>query len=181
MVCNSVENDEIDLKPKYIIIRDLTSNDQQSVQILEEQLENAYESCTQHIIIEPVSVGNLVTKWITVGNFLHKTSVISGAVCMLTPLFCPKKYRYYMTMPLCSMNLFCMTLYNFSWRKDPCCKYQVEGNMERLGQLNLQTLAHSSPIVLVYRDDKYRKRLHNFFSFCCAGYLVVQVYKYYKG
>ena len=39
MVCDVAASGEMDLKPKYLIIRDLTTIDEQSVQIFEEQLE----------------------------------------------------------------------------------------------------------------------------------------------
>ena len=142
---------------------------------------SAFESKINHIIIEHQDFGNNISRWIIIGNFLHKTSVISGAVCLLTPLFAPRKMQQYVLQPLCVLNLMCTTLYNFSWCRDPCCKYQIEGNQQRLEQLHLQTLASSSPLILVMRDDKYRRRLHNFVSTCCAGYLLLQLYRYYKG
>merc|ERR1712002_255938 len=146
------------------------SDDHHSAEVLDEQLESAFESQVNHIVIEPAVVGDEASKWITVGNFLHKTSVISGVVCLCVPLLCPRKFKYYVTLPLSGVNLLCMTLYNFSWQYDPCCKYQIEHNAEKLEQLQLQTLA-ASPIILVRRDDKYRKRMHNFFSGCVAVYI----------
>lgn len=171
---------DVDTIPRYIIIRDVMSDDHRSGEILEEQLESAFESRVPHIIIEPALVGDEVSKWITVGNFLHKTSVISGVISLLTPLICPTKYRYHVSLPLSGMNLLCMVVYNFSWQHDPCCKYQIEGNSDQLEHLQLQTLASKSPVILVRRDDKYRKRMHNFFAICVAGCVGWTIFSYYR-
>lgn len=171
---------EVDTIPKYIIIRDVMSEDLRSGEILEEQLESAFESRVPHIIIEPALIGDEVSKWITVGNFLHKTSVISGFLSLLTPLLCPTKYRHHISLPFSGINLLCMTLYNVSWQHDPCCKYQIEGNTDQLEHLQLQTLTSTSPVILVRRDDKYRKRMHNMFAVCVAGCIGWTIFSYYK-
>lgn len=36
------------------------------------------------IIIEPVKLGDETARWITVGNFLNKTAVVSGISSILT-------------------------------------------------------------------------------------------------
>ena len=165
-------NADDDERPKHVIIRDVITADDHTLEVLEEQIQHAFESATQHIIIESAELGDNITKWIITGNFFHKTSVISGLLSMISPLFCPQKYRVFVTLPLCGINLMCTVMYNFSWHRDACCKYQVERNTESLEQLHLKALTTSSPAILVYRDDKYRRRLHNFFSYCCAGYLL---------
>lgn len=166
--------------PKYIIIRDLLTDDNRSCEILEEQLESAFESRVHHIVIEPRVIGDEVLKWITVGNFLHKTSVISGAISLLSPLLFRGKYKYNVALPLGGVNLLCMTLYNFSWQHDPCCKYQIESNADQLGQLQLHAISSHSPVILVRRDDRYRKRIHDLFAVCVAGSIGWTIYMYYK-
>ena len=53
-----VDESIVDTKPKYLIIRDVMSEDQRSDEILEEQLETAFESRVRHIIIEPPQVSS---------------------------------------------------------------------------------------------------------------------------
>ena len=172
---------DVEPRPKFTIIHDLYKTDHFANEILEEQLENALESQIDHIIIEPRQVGDETSKWIQVGNFLHKTSVLSGLSCLLVPLICPFRYQHYFSIPLSTMNLACTTLYDLSWQYDPCCKYQVERNTKILEQLQMHDLETANPVVLVRRDDKYRKRLHNFFSICVFTYFSFKCYQYYKG
>ena len=171
---------EPESKAKFTIIRDLYNTGHYAIEILEEHLENALESQVEHIVIEALQVGDETSKWIQVGNCLHKLSVLSGLSCLLSPLVCPDRYQLYLTLPLSSVNLVCTTLYDLSWQYDPCCKYQVEHNTRRLEQLQLQTLSTSMPVVLVRRDDKYRKRLHNFLSACVLSYVGWKAYQFYK-
>jgi len=173
---------ELEPVPKYTVIHDLyKAGNSYSDEILEEQLETALESQIQHIIIEPQQIGDETTKWIQVGNFLHKSSVLSGLLCLTSPLIFPYKYQVYITVPLSSINLLCTTLYDMSWQYDPCCKYQVESNTRKLEILQMQSLSESISAVLVHREDKYRKRLHNFFSGCVVMYLGYKFYKFYRG
>lgn len=151
-----------------------------ALNILEEQLENALESQINYIIIEPPTIGDETSKWIQVGNFLHKASVISGILGLISPLILPKRLKLYIIVPLYSVNLMCSVVYNTSWQYDPCCKYQIEQNTRKLEQLHLQNLTTSTPVVLVHRDDKYRKRLHNSISLFILGYVGWQVYKSYR-
>lgn len=169
---------EFENRSKFTVIRDLYT-EHYAEEVLEEQLEAALESQVEHIVIEPAQVGDETSKWIQVGNFLHKASVLSGLTCLFTPFVCPKKYELYITVPLSSINLLSTTLYDLSWQYDPCCKYQVEKNTRTLERIQLQTLSASRPVVLVRKDDLYRKRLHNFFSACVFSYLGWKCYEFY--
>ena len=175
---------ELDGDVKFAVIRDLYSNNgddkRYTNRILEEQLESSLESQVSYIIIEPKGIGDETLKWIAVGNFLHKTAVLTGLSCLIVPLFTPKRLKIYVIMPLFTVNTFCTLLYNLSWQFDPCCKYQIEKNETRLEQLHLETLATKSPVVLVHRDDKYRKRLHNVISVVVLTYVGWKCFWYYK-
>ncbi|CAI9608058.1 unnamed protein product [Staurois parvus] len=58
----------------------------------EYELEQALEAQYKYIVIEPTRIGDETARWITVGNCLHKTAVLSGTVCLLTPLILPSEY-----------------------------------------------------------------------------------------
>ena len=165
-------------RPKFTVIREPYSTDF-AAEILEEQLEVALESNVQYIVIEPIQVGNEISSWIRVGNFLHKSSVFSGLLCLSAPLALPTRFKLYTVIPLTSINLLCTGLYDLSWQYDPCCKYQVETRSRQLERLQLQALSMSNPVVLVRRDDKYRKRLHNFLTVCVLSYWSWKVIKWY--
>jgi hypothetical protein len=45
---------------------------------LEDELQEALESKAKYIIIEPFKLGELTARWIRVGNFFHKVSVVFG-------------------------------------------------------------------------------------------------------
>ncbi|XP_065066308.1 transmembrane protein 11, mitochondrial-like [Rhopilema esculentum] len=164
--------------PEHVVIRKEFEEEQE--EYYEEQLEDALDDKVPFIIIEPEQIGNETTKWIQMGNFLHKTGVLSGAGSLVVQLICPQKYKDYLCIPLGVLSLSCITLYNVSWQFDPCCKYQVEYDTSTLEKLQLEHLTSSSVVVLQRRDDIYRKRLHN-----CLGILVVtlfswKVYKWYS-
>lgn len=48
------------------------------------ELERALDANCMAIIIEPVKLGDETARWITVGNFLNKTAVVSGISSILT-------------------------------------------------------------------------------------------------
>lgn len=48
------------------------------------ELEKALESCCSIIVIEPNPLGEETARWITFGNYLHKTAVISGVTSIIS-------------------------------------------------------------------------------------------------
>jgi len=122
------------------------------------ELERALEAAVPVIVIEPVRLGDETARWIAVGNFLHKTSVLAGLGSIISGIISDK--HLYLCTPMGLLSLLCTGLYTVSWQFDPCCKYQVEMDTKRLAKLPVNRLTTSSPIVLVRRDDKKRKSLH---------------------
>ncbi|KAK2833704.1 hypothetical protein Q5P01_017593 [Channa striata] len=145
----------------------------------EYELEQALEAQYKYIIIEPTRIGDETARWITVGNCLHKTAVLSGAACLLTPLSLPIEYTRYVALPAGALSVACAALYGISWQFDPCCKYQVEYDSQKLSRLPLHTLTSSTPVVLVRRDDIHRKRLHNTIALAALAYCAKKIYELY--
>lgn len=54
--------------------------------MFEQELDNALEAGYKYIIIEPTQLADETVRWITVGNFLSKTAIISGTLCTGTGL-----------------------------------------------------------------------------------------------
>lgn len=140
-----------------------------------EQLDCALEGRRDVIVIEPKQLGDEVVKWIKFGNFLHKGSVISGACCLLTPLLLPRRLSL-VFVPFGMASVSFAALYGLSWQSDPCSKYQVDYEGRVISRLRLKSLTSSSPIVLVRRDDKYRKRLHNIMASLALLYCGFKAY-----
>ena len=142
-----------------------------------EQLDGALEENRDVIIIEPRNIGDEVVRWIKFGNFLHKAAVVSGACCLLSPLLLPRPVSL-VSVPLGATSVSCAALYGLSWQSDPCCKYQVDYGGQVIGRLRLKSLTSSSPIVLIRRDDKYRKRLHNGLAALAFVYCGFKIYSW---
>ncbi|XP_023674960.1 transmembrane protein 11, mitochondrial isoform X2 [Paramormyrops kingsleyae] len=145
----------------------------------EYELEQALEAQYKYIVIEPTRIGDETARWVTVGNCLHKTAVLSGLACLLAPLSLPVQYSRYVALPAGALTVACAALYGISWQFDPCCKYQVEYDSQKLSRLPLHTLTSSSPVVLVRRDDVHRKRLHNTIALAALAYCVKKIYELY--
>ena len=139
------------------------------------ELNTVMESGIKHIVVEPVKLGDDVSRWIMCGNFLHKTAVISGLGCLVWMWMLPR--RWHVFLPLGVISFTSASMYNAFWQFDPCCKYQVEINVNRLHKLPLHSITTTTPVVLVRKDDTRRKLLHNMVSMLSAG---VSVYKFYK-
>lgn len=133
------------------------------------------------IVIEPTMIGEETARWIQVGNCLHKTSVITGLGCFVSPWVLPKAFKEPISLVCGGVSIFCAALYGVSWQFDPCCQYQVEYDTRKLAKLPLGSLTSSSLIVLVRKDDKYRKRLHNLVAGSVLIYCSWKIYNWYFG
>lgn len=48
------------------------------------ELERALDAGCRYIVIEPSQLGEETARWISVGNCLHKTAVVSGLGSLIT-------------------------------------------------------------------------------------------------
>ena len=87
--------------------------------------------------------------------------------------------KLYIVLPLGSASVICAGVYMVSWQPDPCCKYQVESDYSRMDRLPLHKLSSTSPIVLVRKDDKRRRILHNTLAFLSLAMCCWKVYRSY--
>lgn len=143
----------------------------------EREFEGAIEKGYDLIVIEPRYLGDEVIRWIKTGNFLHKSSVISTFSSLLfVPLF-PRTYNLYIIAPLGLYGVSSALLYNLSWQFDPCCKYQVDWYGEELMNIPSGELTTTTPVVLVRRNDVYRKVLHTTLAAVVAGYIGWRLYR----
>lgn len=143
----------------------------------EYELDQALDLQTEAIVIEPVKLGVETARWISVGNFLHKTAVLSGLTCILTSA---KFNRLSIILPFGVLSVTCAGIYLISWQTDPCCKYQVETDVTKIERLPLHKLSSSSPIILVRKDDQRRRILHNAIALTSLALCSYKVYKLYS-
>ncbi|KAL3282580.1 hypothetical protein HHI36_005755 [Cryptolaemus montrouzieri] len=143
------------------------------------ELEKALDARCSVIVIEPTQLGDETARWISFGNCLHKTAVISGLTSIVTGFVWPDN-----VIPQgssCAVSLFSTALYTASWQFDPCVKYQVERNPRKLARLPiLGALTTASPVVLVRKDDTRRKILHCTVSLTAVAFCIYQLYRSVK-
>lgn len=162
-------------RPQYLIIREVYEPG--GIEEFENELDHALEVGTETIVIEPVRLGSETARWIAVGNFLHKASVLSGLACLVTSL---KSDRAYVILPLGITSFICAGVYMVSWQFDPCCKYQVETDVRKMEKLPLHKLSSSSPVILVRKDDTRRKVLHNSVALAAVTLCCIKMYRWYS-
>ncbi|CAG7837815.1 unnamed protein product [Allacma fusca] len=114
------------------------------------ELDLALKKGISTIVIEPPDLAEQTGRWITVGNFFHKTAVIFGLSSILWFSLCPRQTTVYTCLTGCSV--LSASLYTISWQSDPCCKYQVEKNTRRLSRLEIPTA--TTAVVFRKRDNK---------------------------
>ncbi|OCT72915.1 transmembrane protein 11-A, mitochondrial-like isoform X1 [Xenopus laevis] len=143
----------------------------------EAELDAALEHQYRYIVIEPARLGDETARWISVGNCLHRTSIVTGVVCLLSPLGLPPNSAYYLGLPAGAMSVACAALYGVSWQSDPCCNYQVDYSGRELALLPPGTLRTSSPVVLLRKENTQRKRLHNVIALTALAYCVQKLFE----
>ena len=161
-------------KNQYTIIHD--GDDQNS---LECELETALEGGHILIVIEPIGLGDRSIRWIRAGNFLHKSAVLASLGALVTGPFLPPRIALFTSLPVGVFGVLCAFAYDLSWQFDPCCKYQVDYRGQELAKVPSHELQSRTPVVLVRRNDKYRKILHNTLALLVAGCVSWRLFKYY--
>lgn len=69
-------------------------------------------------------LGDETSRWIKIGNGLHKLAVVSGVVSWISLGMLPK--MQFVWTPLAGTSLLAYGMYQICWATDPCCKYQIE-------------------------------------------------------
>ena len=148
-------------------------------ELYDNELDLALSEEYPMIVVEPKILGDQISRWIQAGNFIHKSSVICSLGCLVSPFILPPNNRTIVSMALGGTSLLLTAVYDISWQFDPCCKYQVEYDSHNLVKVPLEELTSPSPIVLVYKDDQYRKILHNVASLAVSVYMGYKAYQYW--
>jgi len=156
---------------ELVIIREVFDSEN-PYERFESELEAALSQGTETIVIEPARLGEETSRWISVGNCLHKTSVIAGITGIICAFSWPDRPLLY--FPITCLSFASTTIYVISWQGDACCKYQVESNPNNIPRL--RGLNSSSPVVLVRRDDTARKILQTVITLSSMIYSSIKLY-----
>jgi len=157
----------------FVIIKEIYDSELAN-EFFEAQLEEALKNGVDTIVIEPFKLGDETARWITVGNWLHKTAVLAGVGSIISSLIWPDKSLAF--VPATIISVICTGLYSISWQTDPCSKYQVETNPMRLGEMDLQVLQAAAPVVLVKKDVSARNFLHTSVTVACVSQTLLRLY-----
>ncbi|KAG4071673.1 hypothetical protein HA402_011827 [Bradysia odoriphaga] len=151
---------------------------QNAHEAFEAELEKALVARINYIIVEPARLGDETARWITVGNCLHKTAVVTGLASIVTGTLWPERLAM-CAAPLCAISVFCTGLYTVSWNYDPCCQYQVERDTKKLSKVpNLNNF--SSPVVLVFSSNNKAKYLHRSVTLLSAAFCAWKIFEALK-
>ncbi|KAI5697838.1 hypothetical protein M8J76_015225 [Diaphorina citri] len=167
------ELDKSDEEKLYYIISEVYDGDSDGFEL---QLDNALDENYKIIIIEPSKLGDETTRWIAVGNWIHKVAVFSGLGSITVGFVCPTKPVLY--LPLYVISLLSVGLYTISWQLDPCCKYKVT-DKSILTKFHIEQKQLSSPssTILLKTSIASTIWLHNIVLITATG---ICAYKFYK-
>lgn len=175
--------------------------DQDSYEKFIAELDKALDENYETIIIEPTKVGDETSRWIRVGNCLHKTAMISGLAALASGIIWPKNLQ---SICACAaISTFCSSIYWISWSYDPCVKYQVdtilsvdlnkneylltffllqiETNPQMLKNKIPNYSEFSSPVVLKYKDNNIAKYIHRTCCFLAVALCLFKCYQIVRG
>lgn len=145
------------------------------------ELETALEEGCTIIVVEPMVLGQETVGWIRMGNFLHKSAVLASLTGLVSLPCLPGSVARVTALPLGLFGVCCAFLYDVSWQFDPCCKYQVDYHGHELAHVPSHELHSRTPVVLIRKNDKYRRRLHNGLALLFLSFLGWKLYQHFSG
>ena len=94
------------------------------------ELDQYLYSQTKVIIIRARTLGYETRKWISFGNWLHRTAIISSINCLMTAKVWGTDHVF--LLPWGVLSILTGSIYAISWQTDPCMEYQVEKNADKI-------------------------------------------------
>jgi hypothetical protein len=141
-------------------------------------------------------VADETSRWILVGNCLHKTGVVFGLASIASgkdqvkdKLEDPLTFLLFQgfvwptnltaSSSFGFVSLFCTSLYAVSWDTDSCVQYQIERNPKNFPKFPSLS-DFSSPVVLAYKSNKRSKYLHRAVTTLAVGLAGYRIYEALK-
>jgi len=165
-------DDSLPKSPTFHIIREVYDSSN-SHERFEAELDKALDRKVDYIIIEPPRLGDETGRWITVGNYLHKTAVASGILSLISTFVCRNRPIY--AIPMWALSVFCTSLYTVSWNTDPCCQYQIENDEIVCNKLPITD--DSSPVILGYYPNTKTKYLNRSVTLLSTAFFAWQLWR----
>lgn len=150
-------------------------------ELFESELERALETGRQTIVIEPIRLGEETARWISIGNCLNKTSIITGFGSILSGIIWSDKPITQWS--LASISVLSNTIHTLSWQWDPCSHYTVETDPNKIAVLSLNYDDLQKPVVLIRRPNSEIKRnniLQTAISLLALAFSAFKLYKSFK-
>lgn len=127
---------------ELVIIREIFEG---ANELFENELERAFDIACQTIVIEPSRLGEETARWIRVGNYLQRISIVSGLGSMVTGAVLPNKPV--LSCSLLATSLLSNTIHTLSWQLDPCASYTVESDPAKIQSIITNKFADNVSLV----------------------------------
>ncbi|CAG2111689.1 unnamed protein product, partial [Medioppia subpectinata] len=128
--------------------------------LMDTELERALENGIQTIVIEAHRLGEETARWISIGNCLHKTAVMTGIGSILTGIIWPEKRSTQCC--LTGISLLTNGIHFLSWQMDECSHYRVETDARKVADTCAHWPTFDKPVVLTKRTAHEMRRNHIF-------------------
>jgi hypothetical protein len=178
MISVFLENIENNGSEGMAIIRDIYDG---AHELFESELERALEAGLQTIIIEPIRLGEETARWISIGNCLNKTSIITGLGSIISGMIWSDKPNTQCS--LATISLLSHGIHSLSWQFDPCSNYKVETDPKKIAELCVDCADQQKPVVLIRRPN-YEIKRNNIFqtaiSLIAFAFSAWKLYKSFK-
>ena len=135
----------------------------------------------QTIVIEPKRLGEETARWISIGNCLNKTAVVTGFGSILTGILCPDRR----STQYCLATISALTngIHVLSWQMDECSHYRVETDPNKIEAKCVPLIDLEKPVVLTRRLSSEIKRnniLQTAISLIALAFTAFRLYKSFK-
>lgn len=139
------------------------------------------ENRIQTIVIEPKRLGEETARWISLGNCLHKTAMITGLGSVLTGILWPEKP----TTQCCLATVSALSngIHVLSWQMDECSQYKVETEHDLIAAKCVPLDDLERPVVLTRRLASEVRRnniLQTAISLIALAFTAFRIYKSYR-
>ncbi|XP_054160432.1 transmembrane protein 11 homolog, mitochondrial-like [Oppia nitens] len=143
--------------------------------LMDTELERALENRMQTIVIEGRRLGEETARWISIGNCLYNTSILTGIGSIITGILWPDKR----TTQCCltGISLFTNGIHVLSWQMDECYHYRVENDPN---SIPVPLADFDQPVVLTRRPYNQIKRDNIFQTAISLIALAFTAFKIYK-
>jgi len=173
------ERDDNPYDPGVALIREIFDGGDD---LLDTELERALEKRMHTIVIGAHRLGEETARWISIGNCLNKTAVVTGIGSILAGIV----WRERRTTQCCLAGISLVTngLHFLSWQMDECSHYKVETDVDHIRAKCVDIFEDfDKTVVLTRRSPNDIKRTNIFqtaISLIALAFTAFKIYKSFK-